>query len=214
MAMGWIAKRLGNVVVLIARLLTGVQARWQAGPPSSSPKVYFANHSSHGDFVLVWGSLPPSLRAVTRPVAGADYWNRSALRRFIGRAVFTALLIDRTAGAPAGNGVNAVAQMEQALRNGESLILFPEGTRNTTPDRLLPFKSGIFHLAHACPALEFVPVWIENLNRVLPKGESIPIPVLCTVTFGEPLHIATHEPKDRFLARCREALLSLAPVGQ
>ena len=86
----------------------------------------------------------------------------------------------------------------------------PEGTRNTTEERLLPFKSGLYHLARARPAVELVPVWIENLNRVMPKGELVPIPLLCTVTFGAPLALLAGEAKDAFNRRSHEALLALA----
>jgi 1-acyl-sn-glycerol-3-phosphate acyltransferase len=214
----WLAAR---AVLIFARALTGVQARWMGCPPAAAPRVYYANHTSHGDFVLVWGSMPSWLRAITRPVAGADYWEKSALRRFIGRDVFRALLIDRTGGGrergPAYGGLTyggptePVSLMQQAIQAGDSLIVFPEGTRNTTRERLLPLKSGIFHLARACSGVEFIPVWIDNLNRVMPKGESIPVPMLCTVTFGAPVQLGADETKDAFLARCRHALLSLAP---
>lgn len=200
-----------RAVLVFARVLTGVQARWLGCPPVTDARVYFANHTSHGDFVLIWGALPPALRALTRPVAGADYWDKSPLRRFIGRDVFRALLIDRTGGATERAGSDPIALMKQELENGYSLIVFPEGTRNTTDTRLLPFKSGIFRLAALCPDTAFVPVWIDNLNRVLPKGESVPVPMLCTVTFGQPLKLAAGETKEVFLARCTQALLSLAP---
>lgn len=205
----WIARVTARAIIVFARLLTGMRANWQGCVPAAVQRVYFANHSSHGDFVLIWGCLPPELRPLTRPVAGADYWDRSPLRRFIGRDVFRALLIDRTRSDP---GSDPVALMRAALEGGDSLILFPEGTRNTTEARLLPFKSGIFHLARACPAVEFVPVWIDNLNRVMPKGEIVPVPLLCTVTFGQPVLLAPDDDKDGFLARCRDGLLALAPV--
>src|SRR5262245_3456655 len=208
--MQWHSRMAARGIILFARMLTGMQARWNGCLPSVTQRVYFANHSSHGDFVLIWGSLPPNLRAATRPVAGLDYWNRSAVRRFIGRDVFNALLIDRTAGREQG-GIDPVAQMVEALHEGASLIIFPEGTRNTTEERLLPLKSGVYHLAYACPDIEFVPVWIDNLNRVLPKGEFVPVPLLCSVTFGTPVQLEPDEPKGTFLERCRERLLSLAP---
>jgi 1-acyl-sn-glycerol-3-phosphate acyltransferase len=213
--MTWFAKMVAWAIILFARLLTGMQAHWNGCRPAVGPRIYFGNHRSHGDFVLIWGCLPPSLRALTRPVAGADYWNKSSLRRFIGRDVFRALLIERTGGHAGGMpDDDPVTLMKNVVQGGDSLILFPEGTRNTTDEPLLPFKSGIYHLARAVPVCEFVPVWIDNLNRVMPKGELIPVPLLCTVTFGEPLQVTADEDKDDFLARCRNRLMSLAPAPE
>ena len=99
--------------------------------------------------------------------------------------------------------------MAEATDAGASLIIFPEGQRNMTGEVLLPFKTGLFHLATARRGLELVPVWIENLNRVMPKGEIIPVPFLCTVTFGTPL--AYDDDKARFLQAAHEAVLALKP---
>jgi 1-acyl-sn-glycerol-3-phosphate acyltransferase len=197
-----------TVIVLFARAVTAVRAVWpEAGLPSR-PCVYYANHSSHGDFVLVWTVLPPRLRHRTRPVAGAEYWLKSRLNRFIGSDVFNAVLIARDRDK---RTEDPVTQMASAVDAGSSLILFPEGTRNQSDAKLLPFKSGIYHLAAARPDVDLVPVWISNLNRVMPKGEIVPIPLICTVTFGSALQIAPGESKDIFLERMQAALLALAP---
>jgi len=190
-----------------ARLLTGVRATWRDSEPAARPRVYYANHRSHADFVLIWASLPPELRRRTRPVAGADYWLTTPLKRYLINQVFRGLCIDRR---PEHRGPNPVAQMGEALDAGDSLILFPEGTRNLG-DALLPFKSGIHHLARAHPEVEFIPVWIENLGRVMPKGSVIPVPLLCALSFGPPLAPVEGESRDAFLARARDALLALAP---
>jgi 1-acyl-sn-glycerol-3-phosphate acyltransferase len=203
-----IAQVLAVGVTGLARLVTGVRGNWQGCLPAPRPRIYFANHRSHGDFVLIWTVLPPSLRRWTRPVAAADYWGRGGLRGFIGGQVFDAVLVERA--APRRDS-DPIAPLAAVLDAGSSLILFPEGTRNTTAAPLLPFKSGLYRLACACPAAELVPVWIDNLTRVLPKGEIIPVPLLCTVTFGAPLAVEPGEASLPFRERSREALLALAP---
>lgn len=190
-----------------ARLITGARSLWIGCGPNPEQRIYFANHSSHGDFVLLWASLPPALRKLTRPVAGADYWNKSALRRYIIKRVFNGVLIDRERKEP---GENPLQPMLDALEQGHSLIIFPEGTRNQE-DGLLPFKSGIFHLTRTYPQAQLIPVWIANLNRVMPKGRVLPLPLLCTTSFGAPLRLEDDESKEHFLQRSRDALLALAP---
>ena len=206
------------IIVLAARMLTGVRAIWVGTTPMAEQTIYFANHTSHGDFVLLWSTLSADLRATTRPVAGQDYWEASAFKRFIGRDVFNAVIIRRDGSgakpenaADGATGADPVAQMAESLASGCSLIMFPEGTRNTGDDPLLPLKSGLYHLARACPQVRLVPVWIENLKRVLPKGTLIPIPLACTVRFGAPIVLAEGEEKIIFIERARQSMLELRP---
>ncbi|MFN3992139.1 MAG: lysophospholipid acyltransferase family protein [Tabrizicola flagellatus] len=200
------ARVTGMAISTFARFMTAPRAVWQGIEPAPRLRVYFANHSSNGDFVLLWTALPTPLRRQTRPVAALDYWLSSPLRAFIGREVFNAVLIDRR---PEARTEDPVAQMVAALDQGSSLILFPEGQRNSSDAPLLPFKSGLYHLAKARPSVDLVPVWIANLNRVMPKGEVIPVPLICTLTFGAPLHVEPDETKEAFLVRASEALLAL-----
>jgi 1-acyl-sn-glycerol-3-phosphate acyltransferase len=200
------ARVAGLAISTFARFMTAPRALWQGIEPVPRQRVYFANHSSNGDFVLLWTALPSPLRRQTRPVAALDYWLTSPLRAFIGREVFNAVLIDRR---PDARTEDPVAQMVAALDQGSSLIIFPEGQRNSSEAPLLPFKSGLYHLAKARPAVDLVPVWIANLNRVMPKGEVIPVPLICTLTFGAPLHVEPDETKEAFLARATQALLAL-----
>lgn len=191
------------------RALTGARALWVGCVPSAQRRVYIGNHASHGDFVLIWSALPAGIRRQVRPVAGADYWNRDAIRRYLIRRVFNGVLIERD---PAKRTENAIQTLCNAVDDGASLILFPEGTRNVG-DGVAPFKSGIFHLAEERPDLEFVPVWLDNLKRVMPKGTLIPLPLLCTARFGTPLRLQAGEAKATFLQRARAALLALAEEG-
>lgn len=190
-----------------ARLLTGARALWLGSTAQAMQRLYYANHSSHGDFVLLWASLPPELRKRTRPVAGADYWQKPGVRSFLINKVFNGVLVDRER----KEGANPLQAMLDALDGGDSLIIFPEGTRNLGDEPLLPFKSGLYHLAQARPDVELVPVWIANLNRVMPKGRALPLPLLCTLSFGAALEPIEGEGKDAFLERARNALLALAP---
>ncbi|EJK98492.1 lysophospholipid acyltransferase family protein [Pseudomonas chlororaphis] len=197
-----------TLITSAARTITGARSLWLGCGPQAVQRIYFANHSSHGDFVLLWASLPPALRKVTRPVAGADYWQTRPLRRYIINRVFNGVLIDRERKEPVDNPLQP---MLDALANGDSLIIFPEGTRNLEEEGLLPFKSGLYHLAKSYPQAQVIPVWIANLNRVMPKGRFLPLPLLCTTSFGAPLSLEDGESKEHFLERSRAALLAMAP---
>lgn len=195
-------------IVAGARVVTGLRSFWVDTSPSSRQRIYFANHSSHADFVLLWAALPTELRSCTRPIAGADYWGKGRLRRFIISRVFRGVLINRGGNA---DGTDPLAPIHEALSLGDSLILFPEGTRNLDDEeRLQPLKSGIYRLANAHPEVELIPVWLNNLNRVMPKGRTLPLPLLCTLTFGSPLPFRADESKEAFLERARSALLMLS----
>jgi 1-acyl-sn-glycerol-3-phosphate acyltransferase len=200
---------IGRTVAGLARLLAGGYVRWDTPPSRNGARVYFANHTSHLDFILLWSYLPPDLRRRTRPVAARDYWEKGPLRRYLSTRVFRALLIDRS--GPEAR--EAVDRMAEGVAAGDSLIFFPEGTRGTG-DSIGPFKSGLYHLCASQPGLELVPVSMENLNRVLPKGEFIPVPMVSRVIFGDSLYLADGESKDEFLARARGALDALREEGR
>lgn len=199
------------VICAFAKAVTGVRTIWCGSAPLARQRIYYANHTSHGDFVLIWACLPTDLRRQTRPVARADYWQRGGLRRFVAERVFRGVLISPSSGRH--HLLNPLEQMNAALAAGDSLIVFPEGTRNPG-EGLLPLKSGLYHLARAHPEVEFIPIWIDNLGRVMLKGAWIPVPLLCTLCFGQPLEIRSDESRAAFLERARGSLLALAPSGE
>ncbi len=215
---------LAGLICAAARLLSGASVRWaDGGPPDTRQRIYFANHTSHLDFVVLWSSLPREVRALTRPVAGRDYWERGAIRRYLAAHVFRAVLIDRHPAPPPvgeesppeitrGSARHAIATMIDEMGDRYSLIVFPEGTRGTG-GAIAPFKSGLYHLAKQRPNVELTPVFMANLWRILPKGETLPVPMLGRVTFGMPLNLATDEPKPEFLARARNALCALGAAS-
>ncbi|MDH6167722.1 1-acyl-sn-glycerol-3-phosphate acyltransferase [Variovorax boronicumulans] len=282
-----LAKLTGWLLLGIVRLLTGAQARWYGCPPKAEQRIYFANHQSHADLVMIWAALPEELRSITRPIAARDYWANTPFKRWITTEVFNAVYVERAATAPAApaapepvapapafavvaapieriepsmepllpatprtetvnelQGVldlpappppappvetpapaaepapptepaapvsDPLAPLVEALRSGDSIIIFPEGTRGHTGEPQ-KFKSGLYTLATMFPDVVLVPAWIDNVQRVMPKGEIVPVPILCSVTFGAPLRVEEGEERRPFLDRARAAVIALRDI--
>jgi 1-acyl-sn-glycerol-3-phosphate acyltransferase len=192
-----------NLSIGILKILIGGSPRWVGCAPVKNQRIYFANHSSHADTILIWSALPHDLRIQTRPVAAADYWNKGVIKKYIAKSL-NVVLINRLG----TNSTNPLIPVFEALEQGYSLIIFPEGTRN---QEAYPgtFKSGLFHLARKFPELELVPVYLENLYRSMPKGAFVPIPMICSVYFGKPIQTIEGEDKAKFLDRARQSIIEL-----
>ena len=269
----------GLLLAFLARLITGAQGHWYGSPPKAEQRIYFANHQSHIDLVMIWAALPQELRSITRPIAARDYWTSSPFKRWITTEVFNAIYVERGGSAPLPEDIPApvrpapkaqprervdpsfdaapepvlpeaaevatqtqiaqiaqiaqVAQVAQptperltpgspeamlplqplidALQSGDSIIIFPEGTRGHTGEPQ-KFKSGLYTLAQMFPDVVLVPAWIDNVQRVMPKGEVVPVPILCSVTFGEPIKVEEDEERRPFLDRARAAVMALRDV--
>ncbi|MEQ5208338.1 lysophospholipid acyltransferase family protein [Proteus sp. fly-1067] len=226
------AKVVSSVLVSICRFLTGIRAKQTSPIAKDTPCIYYANHSSHLDGLVIWSCLAPDIRPYVHPVAAEDYWNKNRLRRYLSRRIFRAILIPRHAAkmniaeennqcekifeqstaetaSSTSNKMNALAIMQDILDQGESLIIFPEGTRGNG-ESIQDFKAGLWHLSRKNPNVQLVPIYLENLNRVLPKGSRLVVPVICSAIFGAPI-VATHEneSKQEFLIRAKSALEEL-----
>lgn len=191
-------------IVLLARLFSGFTVRWVDCQPDTCQRVYFANHTSHLDAVVLWAALPRRLRAITRPVAAADYWSKGWFRPKLAQS-FNALLIDRTEIKVHHSPVDL---MIREIGDVYSLIVFPEGGR-TSGEEMGQFKSGLYYLGKKRPDLELVPVYIDNVNRILPRGEFLPVPLLSCISIGAPIFLEAGEPKTAFLNRARDAVRAL-----
>jgi 1-acyl-sn-glycerol-3-phosphate acyltransferase len=191
----------------LIRVLTGAQARWYGCPPKAEQRIYFANHQSHADLMMIWAALPKELRVRTRAIAAKDYWTKTPFRQWLTTAVFNVIYVARDRSAEE----DPLEPLFEALDHGDSIILFPEGTRGNQEEPQA-FKAGLYNLALRFPDIELVPAWINNVQRVMPKGEVVPVPVLCSVTFGAPLHLQASEERRAFLDRARHAVIALRDV--
>jgi len=202
-----LAKLMSQFLLGLVRVLTGAQARWYGCPPKAEQRIYFANHQSHADLVMIWAALPKELRSITRPIAAKDYWTKSPFKKWITTAVFNAIYVDRARTADQ----DPLEPLIDALERGDSIIIFPEGTRGNAEEPQ-PFKAGLFNLAQKFPHVVLVPAWIDNIQRVMPKGEVVPVPILCSVTFGAPVQLGEGEERREFLDRARQAVIALRDV--
>jgi 1-acyl-sn-glycerol-3-phosphate acyltransferase len=209
-----LAKAVSLFLLGFIRLLTGAQARWYGCPPKAEQRIYFANHQSHADLVMIWAALPHELRSITRPIAAKDYWTKTRFKQWLTTAVFNAIYVERTraktdtADAPEQDPLEPLVE---ALEHGDSIIIFPEGTRGNAEEPQ-PFKAGLYNLAQKFPQVVLVPAWIDNVQRVMPKGEVVPVPILCSVTFGVPVQLEPGEERRAFLDRARLAVIALRDV--
>ena len=190
---------------LLARVLVGAYPRWVGSQPNHNQRIYVANHTSHIDTVAIWAALPTHLQAHTHSVAAWDYWANNKFKRWLTTTGLNAVYIKRS--KDDANGEDPLQPLYDTLAKGESLIIFPEGTRNKG-EIPQPFKSGIYHLAKRFPHVEFIPVYLENLSRIMPKGEFWPVPLACTARFGTPFYLQEDEDKDDFLERARQGVIA------
>ncbi len=197
-----------NVLAVLAKFLSGFTVRWIDSQPDTCQRVYFANHTSHFDAIVLWAALPADVRALTRPVGAKDYWTRGRVRRYMANRLFNAILIDRTEIKVHRSPVDL---MIREIGHTNSLIVFPEGSRNSGSE-MRDFKSGLYYLCKKRPDLELIPVHIDNMNRILPRGEILPVPLLTCISFGPPMWLEAGEPKVDFLRRAQEAVRRLKEV--
>jgi 1-acyl-sn-glycerol-3-phosphate acyltransferase len=197
----WISK----ILISVLRFLIGATAKWESPPDLKRQRIYFANHTSHMDTLVIIAALPSEARLNVMPIAAADYWGKNRFLSYISKNLLNAVLIERNP-AP---GQNALEPVVEALRAGRSIIIFPEGTRST---QALPgeFKSGLHRLSECFPDVDLVPIYLENLHRSMPKGKHVPLPILCTIRIGDPLAKVVDEDRQAFLQRARNAIVRLA----
>ena len=147
--------------------------------------IILANHNSHLDTLSLMSSLPGEILWKVKPVAAEDYFGSTKLKARFSNFFINTLLIRRKKSQNTEELENPIKKMLNAIDEGYSLILFPEGTRGDG-NTMETFKPGIAHLLTERPHLKYVPVFLTGMDRTLPKGEFLVLPYKSTVNFGEP----------------------------
>lgn len=170
------------VMRIFLRVFVGVKLIRKEALKKQKQFIIVSNHNSHIDTMALMSSLSFNQLPKTHPVAAGDYFGGSPIKAFFSRLFTNAILIRRSKD---GGSENPIDQMSQALQKGNSLILFPEGSRGE-PEKMQEFKKGIGILLQKHPKIPFLPVYMSGMGKVLPKGERLLVPFDSYVVFGEP----------------------------
>jgi 1-acyl-sn-glycerol-3-phosphate acyltransferase len=181
----------------------GLRVYGRKNIPNKYPFILVANHSSHLDAIALLGLFPLKTLKNVRPVAAFDYFETNKLRSFFAHTFFNIISIRRK---DLSKHEDPLLPLEKALDNGQSLIFFPEGTRSLTGE-IGQFHSGVIHLLERKPEIPLVPVYLSNMARTLPKGETIPVPFFCDLHIGGV--ISLRGTRGEMLKAIRDALILL-----
>ncbi len=191
-----------TLLIAITRLCCGIIIRNENNDFKQANVVYYANHTSHFDLLVVLSALKRPQRRNLHPIAAKEYWGKNWIRRFISLHVLDAIFIDRRHPQRAKQTFNVI---HDKLNAGQSILVFPEGTRHET-DVHPEFHNGIYLIAKMRPETLFIPIYLKGFDRTLPKGEYLPAPNMGEITFRQGLQILPNDTKQTFTERCRLAL--------
>ena len=163
-------------------LFIGLRVRGREYLAGIGPFILIANHSSHLDTMSLLSLFPLNQLRHIRPVAAADYFERNKFVSVFTKTLFNILPIARRNITTENNPLR---RMREAIENGDSLLIFPEGTRGSG-EKVGEFRSGVAHLLEKMPDVPVVPAYLINMGRSLPKGEFIPVPFFCEIRIGAP----------------------------
>ncbi|HSB15263.1 MAG TPA: lysophospholipid acyltransferase family protein [Bryobacteraceae bacterium] len=196
-----------TIVRPLVLIVLGLNVRHLDRIPVKGPAIIVSNHNSHLDTLVLMTLLPRRLLRALRPVAATDYFLRDRLLAWFALTIMHIIPLERQA---VERGQDPLASCSEALRNGELLILFPEGSRGK-PEQMGSFKTGIAHLAKRHPDVPITPVFLHGLGKALPKGEALLVPFFCDVFVGEPVQWTGD--RQSFMTTLETALNTLAAEG-
>lgn len=191
-----LARFWANSILWAARAKVTVNGAEKLDPGRSY--IYMPNHQSNADIPLLLGRLPVQFRWLAK----AELFKIPIFGRAMRGVGY--ISIDRS------NRKSAFASLAKAaetIRNGTSVLIFPEGTRSRD-GKILPFKKGGFVLA-VDSGVPIVPVIIRGTRESMPKGQFSIRPVPVTMDILEPVETShyTRKTKDALLEKIRSTLI-------
>ncbi|WP_326499666.1 lysophospholipid acyltransferase family protein [Methylomicrobium sp. Wu6] len=191
------------IVKPLVLIVLGINARNRHLLPAQGPAILVANHNSHLDTLALMSLFPLHLANKIRPVAAADYFLRNRLLKWITLNAIGIIPLERHA---SNKTSQLLKPLVEALRRGDILILFPEGSRGE-PEMLGKLKNGIAHLISQCPETPVVPIFFHGLGKALPKGEIILVPFIVDAFVGEALY--WEENRQAFMEKLAKSMTKL-----
>ncbi len=193
------------------RLIMGVRYYNKEVLEDCKQYVIVANHNSHFDTMALLAAVPGGHIGGVKAVAAGDYFGKTGIKKWASEFFVDALLIPRSRPRPGTSDPDPIQMMIDALDNGNSLIIFPEGTRGE-PGVMQPFKKGIGLILSERPYIPFVPVYMQGIHKLLPKGGTVPVPFDNSVRFGQPV-FCKGMTIEEIVARAEAEVLALRGDG-
>lgn len=144
--------------------------------------ILVSNHNSHLDTISLLCSLPVKRLKDVHPAAAADYFARNKVMAALCEFFLNTVFVRRK--GEGGAVLKPLDELDMHIKNGKSLILFPEGTRGL-PEQIVDFKCGAAVLLQRNPHVKLVPVFMIGMGKAMPKGDGLLIPTECEIRIGK-----------------------------
>lgn len=149
------------------------------------PSIIVANHNSHIDTLLLMSLFTCSQILKIHPVAAADYFCNTKFKTFVFTKLLGIIPIQRKVRKAKEEEI--FKDINETLRKGETIIIYPEGTRGET-NELAKFKSGVAHIARMNPGIPVIPIFINGPDKILPKTDFMWVPFISDVYVGDKMY--------------------------
>ncbi len=171
----------GFIVRPVLLIILGLNVRHLNRMKIRKLRLIAANHNSHLDTMVIMSLFKLRDLPKIKVVAAKDYFCKTPLLAWFSINIIGIIPIDRS-----GNGKDPLQPVMQALEDGYTVVIFPEGSRGD-PEKLKPLKYGVAKIVESNPEIDIIPVFMYGLGKSLPKGEALLVPFVCEVNIGNPI---------------------------